>query len=191
MKLIFATNNEHKVLEVRKVVGDKFEIMTLKEFGFHEDIPEPHDTLAKNAYEKSSVIHKRFNVNCFSEDTGLEVFSLNGEPGVISARYAGPQRSSTDNMALLLAKLVDKQNRQAQFRTVVSLILEGKEYQFEGIAKGNIIHSPRGNKGFGYDPIFVPKGYNKTFAEIDSTEKNMISHRAKAIKKLVEFLKNY
>lgn len=191
MKLIFATNNPYKVLEVRKVIGNKFDIVSLKEFGFHEDIPEPHDTLEENAYEKSSVIHKRFDVNCFSEDTGLEVFALNGEPGVKSARYAGPQRSSEDNMALLLTKLKDSENRAAQFRTVVSLILEGKEYQFEGIAKGHIIHSPRGDKGFGYDPIFVPQGHNKTFAEIDASEKNMISHRAKAIQKLVEFLKNY
>lgn len=191
MNLIFATNNPNKVSEVKKVIGDKFEVMSLKEFGFTEDIPEPHDTLEENAYEKSSVIHQRFGVNCFSEDTGLEVPALNGEPGVKSARYAGEVCSASDNIDLLLSRLEGIENREAQFRTVVSLILEDTEYQFEGIAKGKIIHSRRGEKGFGYDPIFVPEGYDITFAEMDASEKNSISHRAKAINKLVEFLKNY
>ncbi len=191
MNLIFATNNPNKVSEVKKVIGDKFEVVSLKEFGFTEDIPEPHDTLEENAYEKSSVIHQRFGVNCFSEDTGLEVPALNGEPGVKSARYAGEVCSASDNIDLLLSRLEGIENREAQFRTVVSLILEDTEYQFEGIAKGKIIHSRRGEKGFGYDPIFVPEGYDITFAEMDASEKNSISHRAKAINKLVEFLKNY
>lgn len=173
------------------MIGDKFEVVSLKEFGFTEDIPEPHDTLEENAYEKSSVIHQRFGVNCFSEDTGLEVPALNGEPGVKSARYAGEVCSASDNIDLLLSRLEGIENREAQFRTVVSLILEDTEYQFEGIAKGKIIHSRRGEKGFGYDPIFVPEGYDITFAEMDASEKNSISHRAKAINKLVEFLKNY
>ncbi len=191
MRLIFATNNPHKVSEVKKVIGDKFEVISLKEFGFTDDIPEPHDTLEENAYEKSSVIHQKFDVNCFSEDTGLEVMALNGEPGVKSARYAGEKCLASDNIKLLLRNLEGIENRQAQFRTVVSLILEGKEYQFEGVAKGKIIHSPTGGKGFGYDPIFVPENFEKSFAEMDSTEKNKISHRAKAIEKLVEFLKSY
>ncbi|MEZ4883524.1 MAG: non-canonical purine NTP diphosphatase [Chitinophagales bacterium] len=191
MKLIFATNNPNKVSEVKKVVGDKFEVVSLKEFGFTDDIPEPHDTLEENAYEKSSVIHQKFGVNCFSEDTGLEVFALNGEPGVKSARYAGELCKASDNISLLLSKLKGIENRQAQFRTVVSLILEGQEYQFEGIVKGSIIDSLRGDKGFGYDPVFVPEGYSQTFAEMDADEKNKISHRAKAIEKLVVFLKNY
>jgi len=191
MRLIFATNNPHKVSEVKKVIGDKFEVISLKEFGFTDDIPEPHDTLEENAYEKSSVIHQKFDVNCFSEDTGLEVMALNGEPGVKSARYAGEKCLASDNIKLLLKKLDGIENRQAQFRTVVSLILEDKEYQFEGIAKGKIIHSPTGEKGFGYDPIFVPESFDRTFAEMDAAEKNEISHRAKAIEKLVEFLKNY
>lgn len=191
MKLIFATNNPNKVLEVKKVIGDKFEVVSLKEFGFTDDIPEPHDTLEENAYEKSSVIHQKFGVNCFSEDTGLEVFALNGEPGVKSARYAGEECNPSDNIDLLLSRLEGIENREAQFRTVVSLILENTEYQFEGVAKGHISHSRKGEKGFGYDPIFVPEGYDISFAEMDAAEKNSISHRAKAVKKLVEFLKNY
>ncbi|MFK7904989.1 MAG: non-canonical purine NTP diphosphatase [Chitinophagales bacterium] len=191
MRLIFATNNAHKVSEVKKVIGDKFEVISLKEFGFTDDIPEPHDTLEENAYEKSSVIHQKFDVNCFSEDTGLEVMALNGEPGVKSARYAGEKCLASDNIKLLLRKLEGIENRQAQFRTVVSLILEGKEYQFEGIAKGKITHSQTGEKGFGYDPIFVPENFDRTFAEMNAAEKNEISHRGKAIEKLVKFLKNY
>ncbi|MGB0929464.1 MAG: non-canonical purine NTP pyrophosphatase, partial [Chitinophagales bacterium] len=138
-----------------------------------------------------SVIHKRFGVNCFSEDTGLEVPALNGEPGVRSARYAGEICSASDNIDLLLSRMKNIENREAQFRTVVSLILEDTEYQFEGIAKGRISHSRKGEKGFGYDPIFVPEGYDISFAEMGAAEKNRISHRGKAIKKLVEFLKNY
>lgn len=190
-KLIFATNNPNKVKEVKKVIGDKFEVVSLKEFGYTEDIPEPHDTLEENAYEKSSTIHKKFGVNCFSEDTGLEVIALGGKPGVKSARYAGEVCSASDNIDLLLANMEGIENRAAQFRTVVSLILEDVEYQFEGKIEGRIIHSCRGEKGFGYDPIFVPNGYDVTFAEMDLAEKNRISHRAKAVKKLVEFLKKY
>lgn len=188
MKLIFATNNQHKVDEIRKIISDKIELMTLKEAGIEIDIPEPHDTIEENATEKSSTIFKMTGVNCFSEDTGLEVVALNGEPGVKSARYAGDERSFDDNIDKLLFNLSDKSDRSAQFRTVISLIIDGKETLFEGICPGMIIASKKGNNGFGYDPVFVPTGSEKTFAEMDMTEKAKFSHRAKATDKLVAFL---
>ena len=190
MKLIFATNNQHKMEEMNSVVGDEFEIMTLKEAGIDIDIPEPHDTLEANASEKSRTIYELTRMNCFSEDTGLEVYALNSEPGVKSARYAGDNRSFDANIVKLLSKLADKPDRKARFRAVISLIINGKEAMFEGICEGQIIDEKRGNKGFGYDPIFVPAGSNKTFAEMTMREKTQYSHRAKAAEKLVAFLTN-
>jgi XTP/dITP diphosphohydrolase len=191
MQLIFATNNQHKVEEIRAVLRDSFSILTLKEAGMDIDIPEPHDTIEANASEKSSVIHKLTGKNCFSEDTGLECEALNGEPGVKSARYAGEHKSFQDNIDLLQKNLSGKSNRKAQFKTIISLLLDNKEYLFEGICKGQIIEEQRGEGGFGYDPVFVPEGSTLTFAQMGMEEKSKISHRAKAVKKLVEFLNNY
>ncbi|MDE3143968.1 MAG: RdgB/HAM1 family non-canonical purine NTP pyrophosphatase [Bacteroidota bacterium] len=189
--LIFATNNQHKVDEIKKVIGDAFNIITLKEAGIDIDIPEPHDSLEKNASEKSSVIHKLTNQNCFSEDTGLEVDVLNGEPGVKSARYAGEGKNFQDNIDKLLRNLAVKANRNARFRTVISLVLDDKEYFFEGICEGKIIADQKGNNGFGYDPVFIPNGSNKTFAEMEMDEKTIFSHRRKATDKLIQFLKDH
>ncbi len=189
MTLIFATNNQHKVDEIKNVIGDKFNLITMKEAGIDIDIPEPHDTIAANASEKSSVIHKLTKENVFSEDTGLEVYSLNGEPGVKSARYAGEDKNFQHNIDKLLYNLQEKPDRSARFITVISLILDGKEHLFEGICEGKILESQRGSGGFGYDPVFVPEGSSKTFAEMTMEEKNVFSHRRKATDKLVEFLK--
>ena len=188
MKLIFATNNQHKVDEVSLISGKEFEIITLKEAGINIDIPEPHQTLEENASEKSKTIYQLTRQNCFSEDTGLEVEALGGEPGVKSARYAGDQKSFDDNIEKLLSNLKGKTNRKARFRAVISLILAGKEYLFEGISEGVIINEKRGKLGFGYDPVFVPAGSNKTFAEMELAEKNQYSHRKMAVEKLVVFL---
>jgi len=188
MKLIFATNNQHKVDEIRPVIRNKFELLTLKEAGIDIDIPEPHDTLEANATEKSQTIYKLTGINCFSEDTGLEVFALNGEPGVKSARYAGEEKSFDKNINKLLNKLKDKKDTSAQFRAVISLIINDKEILFEGICPGKIIFEKKGDKGFGYDPVFVPQGSNKTFAEMDLDEKNFYSHRKKATDKLLAYL---
>lgn len=189
-KLIFATNNQHKVDEIRVVLGNIFDIITLSEAGIDIDIPEPHKTLEANATEKSFTIYKLTNNNCFSEDTGLEVDSLNGEPGVKSARYAGDERSFEANIDKLLDKMQHSTNRLARFRTVISLILNGKETQFEGICEGVILKERSGFNGFGYDPVFVPAGSSKTFAEMDIIEKNIFSHRKKAMMKLINFLQN-
>lgn len=190
MKLIFATNNDHKAEEIRSVTGNKFEIITLKEAGINIDIPEPHDTLEANASEKSRTIYQMTGTNCFSEDTGLEVESLNGDPGVKSARYAGEDKSFDKNIDKLLENLENKENRKARFRTVISLIINGEETQFEGIANGKIIPVRKGGKGFGYDPVFIPEGSDKTFAEMSMDEKNQYSHRNKATMKLIGFLKS-
>jgi XTP/dITP diphosphohydrolase len=190
MKLIFATNNQHKADEIKPLVGDAFEILTLQEAGINQDIPEPHDTLEANASEKSSVIYQLTGINCFSEDTGLEVYSLDGQPGVKSARYAGEGRSFAANMEKLLQQLEGKEDRRARFRTVISLIIAGQETQFEGICEGTILKEPRGNEGFGYDPVFVPLGETRTFAEMSLAEKNQFSHRKKATVKLISWLKN-
>ena len=187
--IIFATNNQNKVDEVRSILNQKFHIISLKEAGIEIDIPEPYDSLEENAREKASVIHELRNQNCFAEDTGLEAEALNGEPGVKSARYAGEDRSFENNIDKLLSKLAGKQNRTAQFRTVIYLICNGKEKIFEGICKGIIIAERRGISGFGYDPVFVPDGSNKTFAEMTMSEKNVFSHRKKAIEKLTDYLK--
>jgi XTP/dITP diphosphohydrolase len=186
--IIFATNNRHKVDEIRKVVGNNINIVTLADAGIDIDIPEPHNTLQENASEKSQTIHRLTAQNCFSEDTGLEVEALNGEPGVKSARYAGDDRNFQGNINKLLANLAGKPNRNAQFRTVISLIWQGQEYFFEGICKGHIVDDQKGTQGFGYDPVFVPDGSDNTFAEMSMDEKNNYSHRRKATDKLVAFL---
>lgn len=188
--LIFATNNQHKVDEIKVVIGDQFNVVTLKDAGIDIDIPEPHDTLEDNATEKSTIIHRLTGDNVFSEDTGLEVVALNGEPGVKSARYAGEGRDFQANIDKLLLSLEGKVDRKAQFRTVISLILHNKEYLFEGICEGEIIIQQKGLKGFGYDPVFVPNGSDKTFAEMTIEEKNQFSHRKKATDKLITFLKS-
>jgi XTP/dITP diphosphohydrolase len=188
MKLIFATNNQHKVDEIRQVVGNQFELLTLKEAGINIDIPEPHNTLEANASEKSATIFSLTKTNCFSEDTGLEVAALNGEPGVKSARYAGEDRAFEKNIDKLLLNLKHKTDRSAQFRTVISLIINEKEVLFEGICPGKIIEEKKGVQGFGYDPVFIPAGADKTFAEMSLAEKNEFSHRKKATEKLVAFL---
>lgn len=186
--LIFATNNQHKVDEIRKVLNNDFNIITLKEAGIDIDIPEPFDTLHENAQTKAQTIFKITRQNCFSEDTGLEVASLNGEPGVRSARYAGDHKNFQANIDLLLHKLEPMQNRTAQFRTVIALILHGQEYYFEGICEGRIIHEQRGSNGFGYDAVFIPDGSDQTFAQMNMHEKNRYSHRKKATEKLIAFL---
>ncbi len=189
--IIFATNNQHKVDEVRAVLGSQFNIITLKEAGINIDIPEPYDTLEANAAEKSKTIFAITEKNCFSEDTGLEVEALNGDPGVKSARYAGDDRRFDDNIDKLLHNLATAANKNARFRTVISLILDCKEYFFEGICPGKIVGERKGNNGFGYDPVFIPDGSDKTFAEMDMIEKNKFSHRKKAMQKLISFLNTY
>ena len=191
MKLVFATNNQHKLDEVRKVVTGVLEIVSLSEMDCHDDIPETADTLEGNALQKARYIKEHFGYDCFADDTGLEVEALNNAPGIYSARYAGPGHDSEANMNKLLQEMKDKENRKAQFRTAIALILNGKEYLFEGIVRGSIITEKRGNSGFGYDPIFVPENYTETFAELGNDIKNQISHRAEAVKKLIEFLSNY
>jgi XTP/dITP diphosphohydrolase len=188
--IVFATNNEHKLKEVQHIVGKSFNLLSLKDLGFFDDIPEDFDTLEENASQKAWFIYKNYNHDCFADDTGLEVDSLNGEPGVFSAGYAGSQKKSQDNIQKLLLNLKGKQNWDAQFRTVVSLIIKGVEHRFEGIVRGTIVEQPKGADGFGYDPIFVPKGYSQTFAEMDLSLKNIISHRGIAIKKLASFLQS-
>ena len=188
MKIVFATNNLHKLEEIREAVGDKHQIVSLKEIGFNEEIPETHDTLKGNASEKAFHIYDRFQLTCFADDTGLEIESLNGEPGVYSARYAGENPTFDDNMNKVLEKMEGQTNRSSKFRTVISLIIDGKETQFEGICPGQIMTERYGGEGFGYDPIFMPNGYQETFAEIDLSLKNEISHRGLATKKLIEFL---
>ncbi len=186
--LIFATNNRNKVAEIQSLVGDDFEIIPLKEAGIDIDIPEPHDQLEANATEKARTIFSMTNQNCFSEDTGLEIVSLGGAPGVKSARYAGEDRDFQANIDLVLSKMAGVEDRSAQFRTVICLIWDQKEYYFEGICKGQILTTMQGEKGFGYDPIFVPEGATKSFASMTMEEKNQYSHRQKAVTQLFEFL---
>ena len=188
MKLYFATNNIHKLKEVQEVVGDSFQIESMRSLGINEDIPEDQQTLEGNALQKARFLYDRTGESCFADDTGLEVDALNGAPGVYSARYAGEAKNSLDNMALLLKNMSGIQNRKARFRTVIALILDGKEYLFEGVVNGTIAEEPRGKAGFGYDPLFVPDGYSTTFAEMDSEAKNAISHRGRAVEKLAVFL---
>ena len=195
MKLIFASNNQHKIEELKAFAGNesdsyRIEIVSLKEASIDIDIPEPHDTLEENASEKSWTIYKLTGKDCFSEDTGLEIEALNGEPGVKSARYAGESRSFKDNIEKVLNKLSSESNKTARFRAVISLLLDGKETRFEGICNGKIIDTPRGTDGFGYDPIFIPDGSTRTFAEMSLEEKNRFNHRTRAAAKLVAFLRN-
>ena len=189
MKIVFATNNVHKLEEVAAMLPEGYELLSLKDIGCDVDIPETADTLQGNALQKACYVKEHYGLDCFADDTGLEVEALNGEPGVYSARYAGPGHDSKANMAKLLLKMQEKTNRRAQFRTVIALLLGNETYFFEGIIKGTLLEKPRGTAGFGYDPIFVPEGYNETFAEMGN-EKNEISHRAKAVKKLVQFFLN-
>ena len=188
LKLIFATNNQHKVEEIQAAIGNKMEVISLKLAGIHIDIPEPHDTLEANASEKSSTINRLTGENCFSEDTGLEVTALHGEPGVKSARYAGEEKSFENNIKKLLKNLEKQADRRARFRTVISLIWEGKEYMFEGSCEGTIGVDPAGTMGFGYDPVFYPLGCDRSFGQMSLAEKTQFSHRKKAADKLVIFL---
>ena len=189
-KLVFATNNAHKLDEISSILGEKVELLSLKDIHCHVDIPETADTLEGNAMLKAEYIYKNYGLDCFADDTGLEVEALNGAPGVYSARYAGSKGHNAEaNMQKLLQNMQGVQNRKAQFRTAICLILDGKKHLFEGIVKGEIIKEKRGSSGFGYDPIFVPEGYTKTFAEMGNETKNKISHRALAVEKLCRFLK--
>lgn len=188
-KLVVATNNAHKLEEIAAILGEEMELLSLKDINCHADIPETANTLEGNARQKALYIYENYGIDCFADDTGLEVEALNGAPGVFSARYAGDGHDSEANMQKLLKELYGKENRKAQFRTAIYLIMKGEEYLFEGIVKGKIIEEKRGGAGFGYDPIFVPEGYNLTFAELGNDIKNTISHRARAVEKLCSFLK--
>ena len=187
--IIFATNNTHKIEEIQAAIGQALHVITLRDAGIDIDIPEPHDTLEANAREKSAVIHGITGQNCFGEDTGLEVHVLGGQPGVLSARFAGAQRSDKDNINLLLHRLKDQPDRRARFRTVISLIWNDRGHLFEGTCEGHILKAPAGENGFGYDPVFVPDGETRSFAQLTLTEKNKYSHRRKAADKLVAFLR--
>ncbi|MBM6883702.1 non-canonical purine NTP diphosphatase [Bacteroides caecigallinarum] len=188
-KLVFATNNAHKLEEIRAILGDKVEILSLNDINCHADIPETADTLQGNAALKAQYIYENYGLDCFADDTGLEVEALNGAPGIYSARYAGGEgHDSEANMKKLLSEMQDKENRKARFRTVICLIEDGKEHFFEGIVNGSIIRERKGGAGFGYDPVFMPDGYSETFAEMGNDEKNKISHRARAVQKLCEYL---
>lgn len=187
-KLVFATNNLHKLKEVSAILKDKIEILSLNDINCHTDIPETSETLEGNAFLKSQFIYNNYGLNCFADDTGLEVEALNGKPGVYSARYAGDNHNSEANMLKLLHDMKGIENRKAQFRTAISLIIDKTEYMFEGVIKGIIITEKRGLSGFGYDPIFIPEGYSETFAELGDEIKNKISHRAQAVNKLCKFL---
>lgn len=189
--IVFATANQHKVREVNELIGGQYHILSLKDIGCEEDIPETQDTIAGNAQQKAHYLKDHYGHDCFAEDTGLEVDALDGAPGVYTARYAGPQRDPQDNMKLVLKQLAGTQTRSARFRTVIALLLDGKEHLFEGVAEGTIAQQQSGTEGFGYDPIFIPEGYDQTFAELDSSKKNAISHRGKAVEKLAQFLKSY
>lgn len=185
-KIVFATNNTHKLEEVASILGESYEVMSLREIGCHDDIPETADTFAGNAIQKARYIKEHYGYDCFADDSGLEVDALGGAPGVFSARYSGG--GSEANMEKLLHNLTEKNERGAQFRTVIALLVGEETHLFEGIVRGTIIHERRGEGGFGYDPIFVPEGYDLTFAQLGSEVKNRISHRAKAVEKLAEYL---
>ena len=199
MKIVFATNNQHKLSEVRQILGDSIEVLSLNDIGCHEDIPETGTTLEANALQKAQYVFDHYHIDCFADDTGLEVDALGGAPGVYSARYAAIGCAATSsqpidhdseaNMTRLLNELGENNNRNARFRTVIALIQQGELHEFEGIVNGQIIRERKGGEGFGYDPIFQPDGYDQTFAELGTEVKNHISHRARATKKLCEFLK--
>lgn len=189
MQLVFASNNKNKILELQSMLPETITIISLESIGCFEDIPETEDTIEGNAIQKANYVTRNYGYDCFADDTGLEVDSLNGEPGVYSARYAGEQRNADDNMNKLLQGLSDKNNRAAQFKTVITLNLKGKQHLFTGIARGEIASEKIGNQGFGYDPLFKPEGYTETFAQLPLDIKNKISHRGKATRQLIEFLK--
>lgn len=189
MQLVFATHNFNKIKEVQTLIPAHIQLLSLKDIGCFEDLPETQNTIEANAIQKAEYIQHHYGVNCFADDTGLEVDALNGQPGVYSARYAGPQRNADDNMIKLLSELADKTNRSAQFKTVIALYINNEIHRFTGICKGEITTAKQGNQGFGYDPIFKADGYDQTFAEISVEEKNRIGHRGKAVQELIEFLK--
>ena len=188
MRLVFATNNRHKLEEVRDILGSGVEVLSLSDIGCNDDIPETADTLQGNALIKARHIYNKYKVNCFADDTGLEVEALDGAPGVLSARYAGDGHDSEANMQKLLHNLTGKSNRNAQFRTVIALIIEGEEFLFDGIVRGRISEERMGSAGFGYDPIFVPDGYEESFAQMAAEQKNAISHRSRAASALNDYL---
>lgn len=189
-QLVFATANPNKIREIKHLMGDSYNFLSLTDIGCHEDIPETRPTIEGNALQKAEYVLNNYKKDCFSEDTGLLIDALDGHPGVYSARYAGEQKNSEDNIDKVLEELGNQQNRSARFKTVIALILDGKSYTFEGIVEGEILSARQGNGGFGYDPIFLPKGYTKSFAEMTADEKSEISHRARAMRKLHDFLKN-
>ena len=191
MELIFATHNQHKTEEAREIAASYIQIKNLKDIGCFEEIPETADTLTGNALQKAHYVQEHFHVNCFADDTGLEVEALDGRPGVYSARYAGEHCSYQDNVVKLLREMKGKTNRKACFKTVIALILDGKEFLFEGRVDGQIIEDQRGMSGFGYDPVFLPDGFDHTFAEMSEEGKNSISHRGRAIRQMMDFLKNH
>ena len=188
MKVCFATNNQNKINEVRHLLGESATILSLNDIGCTQELPENQKTLGGNSLEKAEFVYDNYNIDCFADDTGLEVFVLDGEPGVLSARYAGPRKNSSDNINLLLQKLDGVSERNCQFRTVITLIHQGKTIQFEGVVKGTLAESQTGAEGFGYDPIFIPNGFDRTFAEMSLAEKSQVSHRAIAVQKLVKHL---
>ena len=190
MNLIFATSNSNKLKEIKNLLPKEICINDLNSLNFFEEIPENENSIKKNAEFKANFIHSKYNINVFADDTGLEVGVLNGKPGVYSARYAGEDCDSNKNMEKLLKKLINKKNRKARFKSIIALVLNNKLHHFEGIVNGTIAHSKKGDKGFGYDPIFIPEGYKKSFAELSLNEKNEISHRSIAVKKLINFIKN-
>lgn len=190
MKIVFATNNKHKLEEIRRIFEGIHEVVSLEEIRCHDDIPEDHDTLQENALQKARYVKEHYGYDCFADDTGLEIEALNNRPGVYSARFAGPARSAEDNMKKVLEEMAGETNRKAQFRTVIALLMNGKEYLFEGSVSGEILKEKHGSTGFGYDPIFQPDGYTRSFAEMEMDEKNQISHRGRALQKLTVFLKN-
>ena len=189
MKLVFATSNQNKANEIQSLIPNVLQILSLLDIQCTEEIPETQSTIEGNASQKAFYVYEKYHQNCFADDTGLEVESLNGKPGVLSARYAGESRDANENMDKVLQELSLKENRKARFKTVISLVISGKEHQFEGIVDGVILSEKRGDSGFGYDPIFLPDGYDLSFAEMDLSTKNKISHRAKAVNKLVEYLR--
>lgn len=186
--VIIATNNRHKLEEIQAILSDGISLKTLKDIGCTEELAEDQDTIEGNSFQKADYVYQNYHVDCFADDSGLEVDALNGAPGVISAMYAGPQRSHDDNINLLLKNLAGVTNRKARFRTIITLIQSGKSFAFEGIVNGTILHERRGTDGFGYDPVFLPDNSSKTLAEMTMDEKNQISHRAHAVRKLVNFL---
>jgi XTP/dITP diphosphohydrolase len=187
--MVFATNNPHKFKEVKMILPEDFHLLSLRDIDCMDELPETGKTIVSNAYQKARYVHDKFGVDCFADDTGLEVAALNGRPGVYSARYAGERADSSDNIEKLLTEMKGVENRRAAFRTVIALLIGDKEYSFEGLVNGSITKKISGTKGFGYDPVFIPEGFTQTFSEMSDEEKNKLSHRGKAVGKLIEFLK--